>query len=331
MKIKSQGLILTTLILVWSFPIMADEEATRVESLPTAFTPWFTGPLIAPSGYTVKAGDFNIEPYLYFYVYNGSYDQHWKPHSTPNFYSTRFQVQAKMGIVQGLDFHIYPQAFYNETQGHHYANIGDLPLGFSIQLLRSGIDKAWPAIKLTLRASVPIGKYQHLHAEKLKTDAIGSGSWAPAVSLVFSKLYHTSERHYLDTRLVFNYQFGTPVHVKGFNSYGGGPRTRGTVHPGNNLFIDGSIQYNMSQRWVVACDLYYIHYNRNKFSGKAGTDSFGAPNVNTGPSGEQLSLAPAIEYNWSKNLGLIGGVWFTLAGRNTSRFVTGVVALNIHI
>jgi hypothetical protein len=48
------------------------------------------------------------------------------------------------------------------------------------------------------------------------------------------------------------------------------------------------------------------------------------------PSNEQWSVAPAIEYNWSKNVGLIVGSWFSFAGRNSVRFISGVAALNIY-
>jgi hypothetical protein len=52
--------------------------------------------------------------------------------------------------------------------------------------------------------------------------------------------------------------------------------------------------------------------------------------VNGGPSSSQYSLAPAIEYNWSQNIGLIGGVWFTVAGQNISQFNSIVIALNYY-
>jgi hypothetical protein len=50
-----------------------------------------------------------------------------------------------------------------------------------------------------------------------------------------------------------------------------------------------------------------------------------------GPSIESLSLAPAIEYSWSANFGMIAGVWFTAAGRNSTVFANGIVAINVYI
>src|SRR5271166_6066085 len=53
------------MLLMGACPLVADEQGSHQDNFPTAFTPWFTGPLIAPSGYTVKSNHYNIEPYLY--------------------------------------------------------------------------------------------------------------------------------------------------------------------------------------------------------------------------------------------------------------------------
>lgn len=315
------GLFLTAL---WAFPLIADEEATHQLSFPAHSRPWFTGPLLAPSGYTVPKGHYSLEPYVFYNAYTGNYNSHWKARSAPHFYSTLLQFRVKIGILQGWDFQFYPQFIYNETQGHRYSNIGDLPLSLNIQLLRSGLEDSWPALKFSLKAHIPLGKYQHLKAHRQRTDALGTGSWNPAAGLVFSKLWNISGIHYLEARVAFNYQIGTPVHVKGISTYGGSSPTRGTAYPGNAFSVDGAIQYNFSQRWVFACDLFYLHSNRNRFSGKTEVNA-------TRPSREQLSLAPALEYNWSDNFGIIGGVWFTVAGRNSRQFTTGVIALSIYL
>lgn len=310
--------------------LRADEEGTRNE-LSAKAIPWFTGPLIAPSGYTVAPKNFNLEPYVYFTVNTGTYNKHWHVHSTPNFYSVNLQVQAKVGLLKRLDFQFYPQVVFNETQGRHYANIGDLPIAFNIQLLRSQIQDSWPALKLSLRTNIPLGKYQHLKAYRKRTDAIGAGSWLPGVALIFSKLWNLSGIHFLEARLALSEQIGTPIHVKGLNTYGGTPRTHGMAYPGNSFSADGSIQYNFNQRWVFACDLIYAHTNKNRFSGKVGKSSNGAPARVKSPSNEQWSVAPAIEYNWSQNIGMIAGGWCSFAGRNSTQFASGVMAINIYL
>jgi len=292
--------------------------------------PWFTGPLIAPSGDTVPAGHWNIQPYLYYFVFPAKYNSHWKVKSIPNFYSTVLQVQAKVGLLKWLDFQFQPQIVYNRTQGADYCNIDDLPIGINIQILKAKI-KSWkPSTKLSFRVNIPLGKYQHLKPSRKGTDAIGVGSWFPGVLLTFSKLFHLSKLHYLETRLSFNYQIGTPVHVKGLNSYGGAPNTHGVVYPGNFFSVDGAIEYSITQNWAFACDLIYAHDNKTRFSGKVGS-IHGQPASNTLPSDENWSLAPAIEYNWSKRVGLIAGSWFSFAGRNSLQFYSAIISVNIYI
>ena len=73
-------------------------------------------------------------------------------------------------------------------------------------------------------------------------------------------------------------------------------------------------------------DNVYIHANKNRFSGKAGFAPSGEPAVIKWPSTEQLSFAPAIEYNFNENCGLIAGSWFSAAGRNSWEFRSGILS-----
>jgi hypothetical protein len=92
------------------------------------------------------------------------------------------------------------------------------------------------------------------------------------------------------------------------------------VHPGNTFSSGVGIEVSMTQRWVLATDIVYKMQARTKFQGTTV-----AP-VGGGFS-DQLSLAPAIEYNWSPNLGAIVGAWFSVYGRNSPQFASGVCSL----
>ncbi len=326
--IKVIRFVVVCLMILNPLLLKAADVAVHQTYIPVA--PWFTGPLLAPSGYTTPPGHYNVQPYLYYTVDTGQYDQHWHTSSTSHFNSVSLEVQTKFGILSRLDFTISPKAFYQETQGQHTINVGDIPFGFGVQLLPAKITDPWPAIKLSLRANIPTGKYQKFNPDKLRTDAMGTGSWLPGVGLTFAKLWDLGANHFIEGRLGLNYQVGTPVHVKGFNTYGGGYGTDGTAYHGNIFWVDGSIQYNLTQNWALACDLFYNHRKHDRFSGNPGTLNGEKASV-TRPTSDQLSLAPAIEYNFSKNVGIIGGVWFTFAGQNASRFISGVISVNIFI
>jgi hypothetical protein len=324
-KMAARGICLLLLgFIIFSLPLLADEEETHYTDFEGYKSPWFTGPLIAPSGYTVKPGHFTLQPYFDAFVNVGAFNSDWKVHSVPNFYNINLRTRFKTGITSWLDVQIIPQTGFKETQGKSSAGFADLPLNFNIQLLYSNkIDDPWPAIRLILRTSIPCGKYQRLSLSKLGTDAFGTGSWYPELAIVSSKLWRVGGHHYFEARVYTGYRVGTPTSLKGLSIYGGDPTTRGTAYPGNIYFADIAIQYNFSLNWAFACDMYYRHQNRSRFSGRT-ANPVGLP------SSEQFSLAPAIEYNFSENLGLIGGIWFSAAGRNTPQFINGMLSLNAY-
>jgi len=70
-------------------------------------------------------------------------------------------------------------------------------------------------------------------------------------------------------------------------------------------------------------DIVYNHFNKTRFTGKTILP-------NTRPSAELFSIAPALEYNWNENIGIIGGTWLSLIGRNTASFTNAVIAFNIY-
>ncbi len=289
-------------------------------------TPWFTGPLFAPSGHTIPQGQWNFEPYIYFTALTGSYDKNWHPHSTPHFYITNLQLYTQVGLTPWLDFQITPQFFYNEKQGAHSFCFGDMPIGFDIQIYEDSPEYWYPAIKMSLTTTIPFGKYQHFNPKKNGTEASGTGSWLPTASIVFSHQFNPFPDHFFVPRIAFAYTVPYCVYIKGYNVYGGGKGTRGKVYPGNNFSIDFGFEYNFTQKWVLATDVIYNQSNKTRFSGKPGN-----PEFHGSPSSEQFSLAPALEYNWSANIGLIGGVWFSVAGRNAKQLVSGILALNIYM
>lgn len=302
---------------------LADEPPHKI--LKNEPAPWLTGPLLAPSGHTIPAGHVNYEPYFYFTENQGRYNSHWDAQTTPRFTTALLQPTFQIGVAKGFEFDIAPQTSWNHTKHVSTWVLNDLPVTFAFQLLKDQPGKWWPAIKLRLAANIPIGKFQKLSSHKLGTDSGGSGNWSPAAGLVFSHLYHLSGVHFLATRGFISYSVSTPVHVKGLNTYGGSVHTRGTVYPGNTFQTICSFEYTMTQNWAFAMDTMYQHANKTRFSGQSGGTSLKKP------SSEQFSIAPALEYNWNENVGLIGGSWFSLGGRNSTRFVSWVLAFNLYV
>ena len=300
--------------------ISAKEEKTE--------GPWFTGPLLTPSGHIVPIGYFDLEPYLFITDIHERYDSEWHTRSVPKIFEVDPLLFTQIGLTEKIDFTITPGFFYARSQGRSTTQFDDLPLGFDFQLVKDLPDGWWPAVKLSINESFPTGKYQKLDPKKNGLDAAGSGSYTTSLGIVISRMFHLYQQHYLSSRLNFSYSIPSHVHVKGFNTYGGGFGTRGTVKPGNSFSLLMGLEYNLSLHWALALDIANVYGNKTTFSGKRGVTSTGATAKVGGPSFDQVSLAPAIEYNFNQSVGIIAGVWFTVAGRNTGQFTSGTIAIN---
>lgn len=271
--------------------------------------PWLTGPLLAPSATVTPFGNYEVEPYLYVTSYSGQYNSHWSPSREPNLCSLNSQTIVIIGLTEWMDIQIAPSVLYNRSKGESAVGMGDFPVFLDFQLIKPG---KWPGIKFTLQETFPTGKYQKASH---RADLSGFGTFATTSSLLFYQLFHIRGIHYLTTFLNFGYTLNSPLQVKGLNSYGKGS---GRVRPGSIFQLLFSFEYSLTQNWAFAMDTVYTHTNTTKSS-----------NSELGfPSQEQISIAPAIEYNFTEHFGIIAGSWLTLAGRNAPQFYSGVIAFD---
>jgi hypothetical protein len=298
-------------------------------------SPWFTGSLIAPQEVALPIGHFEVETYIYATVNTGSYKSNWSTKDTPNYTSIQPQLFFIVGTTPWMDIEIVPQAFYNFSQGQSSFEFGDLAVVADFQLISPDKWKHFPGVKFAVRETFPTGAYQNLHPNKKGTDIGGQGSYQTSLNLLFYKIVHLNKQHYLTTTLSFTYSFFTSLHVNGFNAYGGGFGTHGTIKPGDNFQGIFSFEYSFTRNWAFAMDTVYTHTNRNRFSGEKGFTQPGPPIQGISlpddeaavgnPSSDQFSFAPAIEYNFSSHFGIIAGAWFSAFGRNSSVFRSGVI------
>ncbi len=290
--------------------------------------PWMTGPLLAPGGTTIPKGHINFEPYVFVTDDNGIYNNRAKVVSAPSATNISPTAIVSYGLTNWMDIAISVPFNFKETQDQTSSGVGDSSVTLGFQALHS---HAWvPDLRLTVEETFPDGRYRNLDPNKLGVDAIGAGSYQTSLGANFQKMHQFHNGKYLSTRLTFTDTIPSSAHVTGFNSYGGGFGTDGDVKPGNVFTTDLGLEYTLTQHWVPALDVVYTTSQSATFSGTPGVTSSGLPAVNSTPSGDQVSLAPAIEYNFNSNVGIIGGTWFSVYGRNSNEFVAGVVALNVY-
>lgn len=289
------------------------------------FNPWYAGPLLTPSAHNVPPGKFVVQPYLFIKNTFANFNGNRKSVNIKDIWTVNPLCLLQMGWFSWLDFTFTAQGVYNTQSGKDFFHWGDTSLAWGIQLLKEQPYR--PAIRLSIGESLPTGRYEKLNPAKNGVDVTGSGAYTTTVSLNFSKVFWWVLDHPFNWRLSLNYSIPTSVQVDRYNTYGGGIGTSGRVHPGNGIAIDTSIELSFTQKWVLAVDLAYTYASHTTFSGRRGTTPAGGVASVGGPSNDNLSCAPALEYNPSDHLGFLAGVWFAITGRNSSDFVTGVLTM----
>lgn len=292
------------------------------------FEPWFTGPIFATTGHTMVQGYLNLQPYFFYLVYSGEYNKNWHFEKFPKFYTANIQLPWKIGITDWLEFAMNPQASYNRTEGKSAYVFNDLFTRLGFQLYRN--DDIHAYLKFSVGEFFPTGRYERLNPDKLTTDLGGMGSFGTNFGLAFVHTVHIKGFHYFSYRINGITVVWAPTTVHGFNAYGGGFGTKGTVHPGLQYSGVFGAEYSLSRNWALACDLLGAYQNKSTFSGKPGKNPDGTVASVGFPSSTLFTVAPALEYNFSSSLGLIGGGWFSFAGRNAAQFNSFVLALNWH-
>ena len=301
----------------------SEKQFARAEKM---FVPWYTGPLITTSPSIIPPGTMMLQPYVFVNDYYGAFnnDRH-AVGAIHDLINLNPFVYLETGITDWMDVAMLVQAQANWRNEQSGGGIGDLQLtpGFKIYQQTRYI----PQIKVFIQETFPTGAFDNLNPYKGGLDATGSGSYKTQIGLVVGKLLLWQYQHPLRIRLSMGYTIPSNVRVSNFNTYGGGFGTRGTIKPGKTFSTDLGIEWSLTQQWVFAMDVVYSCSGRTTFSGYKGTSASGSTALIGSPSSDNLSLAPAFEYNWSQNLGVIGGVQFSVYGRNSSNFVSGIISV----
>lgn len=304
--------------------------ATADNSTDTITHTWFTGPILAPAGVTIPKGHTNIEPYLFVTETDAPFSP---PGSNQTVSSTSISptLILAQGLFKDVDIQMILPYSFNQALNVNSNHLGDTTFILGLQMLHDKEHSWEPALRFTLDETLPTGRFENLNPEKFGIDVTGAGAYRTAITLNFQKLFLLTHHKFLRTRLVLSYGFNSSVQVQGLNVYGGNINSKGTVHPGNPYSADFSLEYTLTQHIVPAFDILYRHSASTRFVGNAGILPSGTLGALGGPASEDVSIAPAIEYNFNAHFGIIAGVWFSLYVKNRSNFTTGAIALNYFV
>ena len=308
-----------------SVSVILNAQESDAAPAKDASAPWFTGSLIAPEGTVVPYGKFLIKSCLSF-TREARSNVWLNLPGTTSFYSLKPEFQCYFGLTPWCDINITPRFQFNSCYGERHFDLGDLTAGLDFQLLPADFSLYFPGIKLAIRKVLPTGSYEMLHPRKMYTDQTGMGTYSTQFDLVFYKMLHLNNLHWLTTTFSTQYSINTPLLVRGYNAYGGATGTKLTVNPGSNFRNILSFEYSLNRNWALALDNIYSYSQETTSEGRFKGIAYNHKRAITGkPVSEQISFAPAVEYNFSQNFGMIAGFWFSAWGRNSTEFQSGIM------
>jgi hypothetical protein len=292
---------------------------------------WWTGPMLAPSAATLPRGHFLIEPYVYDVITTARFDRDGARRSISQSNGFGSLTYINYGVADKLTIGVIPTFGYNRvTDGPSSSGIGmgDITLQAQYRLTKFHEDGWIPTMSFAVQESLPSGKYDRLGDRP--SDGLGSGAYTTSLAFYSQTYFWLPNRRILRMRVNVSESFSSDVNVKGLSVYGTDAEFHGHASPGETTFVDASWEYSLTRRWVLALDATY-RYQRNTLV--SGYDNPALPNpqrirLSTGFN-DAVGFAPAIEYSWKSNVGVLLGTRVIAAGHNTGATVSPAVAINI--
>lgn len=283
--------------------------------------------MLAPSANTLPPRHFLVEPYLYDVITDGVYNSNGTRVSVPHENSFGSLTYILYGVANKFTVGMIPTFGYNEISSGASSQgigVGDLTLQgqYRIHLFREG--SRIPTISIAMQETLPTGRYDQLARI---SDSFGAGAFTTSPSFYSQTFFWLPNGRILRIRFNIVPAFSRRVNLRDMSVYGTSAGFRGYANPGASVFVDGAWEYSATKRWVLALDATYRHQGSTRVTGYNIADVNRPVRLNSGSS-EALGLAPAIEYNWGRSVGILLGIRIIPVGRNTARTITPAVAIN---
>jgi hypothetical protein len=317
MKIRTLLLMLSV-----TFPAHADEP--RRQSLGDA---WWTGPMLANSASTLPRGHYLIEPYLYDVRTNGAFDRDGNRHGTKRSHGYGSLTYMTYGVTDTVSLSLIPTFGYNDpAEGLSSSGVGmgDVSIAAQYRLTQFQPGHWMPTISLALQQTLPTGKYDKLGERA--ADGFGSGANTTMIGIYSQTYFWMPNGRILRMRLNLTKAISDRVGLADTSVYGTEDGFRGSARPGASFVANAAWEYSITRHWVLALDAVYRQTHNTRVRG---FDASGAAATFDLGSSRSFALAPAVEYNFNANVGVLLGVRSIVAGRNASSHVTPAVAVNI--
>jgi len=326
MQFRSLSLLSTALAATFLIVAPAGAQEATDAGETTRETRW-TGPLVTGAP-PLPAGALNVEPYLVQTQVTGVYDRDGKRHSVDGVPEEwLIAVPITYGITDRLTVGVTPRVNYASTLDNDRDwEVSDTSVSAQYSLFkRATPDRTTLAVGV--RQNIPTGRHDQLDVARL-ADATGSGAAFTTLGL-YGQTFLLPERN-LRTRFNLFYRIGgAGVNVDGRSGYGTAGDYSGRVHLGEAWQFNLGAEYSFSPKWVLAADVVYereqgarLHSVTEGFEGVRRVDE-------RRDSSWRVSLAPAVEYHFTQDTGLIVGALVSLDGRNSAEIFSPQIALNM--
>lgn len=273
---------------------------------------WWTGPMLANSAHTMPQGHMLIESYLYDAI-SGQAN------------SVNSLTYLLYGVTDRLTLGLVPTAGYNSVRGGPDSSgvqLGDTQLRAQFGLTSLDAASGIPDLAIALIETVPTGRYDRLGTRP--SNGFGNGAYTTALAFYSQMVFWMPNGRLLRTRLDLSQSISRQTSVEDESVYGTGMGFRGHARPGNAFSADAAFEYSLTRSWVLALDVIYNHGNE---AIARGTQNGQSIVLNSGTS-DSLGFAPAVEYSWTPNIGVLAGVRIIPKGHNTPASVTPAIAIN---
>lgn len=303
---------------------VAHADAPQRQELADA---WWTGPMLANSASTLPQGHWLLEPYLYDVRGSGAFDRNGDRHKTKRSHGYGSLTYMTYGVTDHFSLSLIPTFGYNDPGDGLSSSgigVGDLAVHAQYRLTQFQPGSAMPTISLAVQQTLPTGKYDRLDRA---SDGFGAGADTTMFGIYSQTYFWMPNGRILRMRLNFTKSFSNRVDLADASVYGTEDGFRGSARPGASFVANAAWEYSLTKHWVLALDAVWRHTNNTRVRGRNAPDA--SETVFDSGSSRSLALAPAVEYNFNANVGVLFGVRTIVAGRNASAHVTPAIAVNI--
>ena len=222
-----------------------------------------------------------------------------------------------------------PTAFYSvatDAATSAGPGLGDVAVLWQYRLTQFRPCRRMPTISINVQETLPTGRYDRLGERP--HDGFGSGAYTTTLSVYAQTYFWMPNGRLLRMRVNASQGLSSGADIAGTSVYGTGAAFLGRAEPGNSFVLDASWEYSATRGVVAAFETVYRRDGSTRvFGSDIGEGGMAPVRVESAVS-HTLAVAPALEFSWRNNIGVLFGVRVIAAGRNTPFTITPAIAVN---